>query len=427
MKKTLLLMSIISSLALANVESIHIKDIFIPQDLKVSYSGKEAVFKKGFKIGVGSAITIKSVDENGELEFYALTDRGPNGDIPTYLKNQKSIPGKFFPAPKFTPMIGILKTKNNESAVLVDKIEIKDKDGKKITGLPLPAGKMGSTGEIALDMNMNELGYDVNGLDPEGIAVDKDGNFWICDEYGPFILQLDNQGKILQKFEPGKGLPEILKYRVPNRGFEGLTIDEEGNVYATVQSTLDVEGKTKDVANFTRVIKLNPETKEVETFAYPLDNGYKKNSAAKIGDICSLGDNKFLVIEQGKQNGKMQNLIYKVDFSNATDITELENLEENSSQVDVKFGEKELVLDLRNYGWTAEKAEGITILPDRKSIVVINDNDFGMIVEQNLEEYRYDGDSKKLYHNNEEIKESFTLKDNKEKSQVWLINLDKEL
>lgn len=427
MKKTLLLMSIISSLALANVESIHIKDIFIPQDLKVSYSGKEAVFKKGFKTGVGSAITIKSVDENGELEFYALTDRGPNGDIPTYLKNQKSIPGKFFPAPKFTPMIGILKTKNNESAVLVDKIEIKDKDGKKITGLPLPAGKMGSTGEIALDMNMNELGYDVNGLDPEGIAVDKDGNFWICDEYGPFILQLDNQGKILQKFEPGKGLPEILKYRVPNRGFEGLTIDEEGNVYATVQSTLDVEGKTKDVANFTRVIKLNPETKEVETFAYPLDNGYKKNSAAKIGDICSLGDNKFLVIEQGKQNGKMQNLIYKVDFSNATDITELENLEENSSQVDVKFGEKELVLDLRNYGWTAEKAEGITILPDRKSIVVINDNDFGMIVEQNLEEYRYDGDSKKLYHNNEEIKESFTLKDNKEKSQVWLINLDKEL
>lgn len=427
MKKTLLLMSIISSLALANVESIHIKDIFIPQDLKVSYSGKEAVFKKGFKTGVGSAITIKSVDENGESEFYALTDRGPNGDIPTYLKNQKSIPGKFFPAPKFTPMIGILKTKNNESAVLVDKIEIKDKDGKKITGLPLPAGKMGSTGEIALDMNMNELGYDVNGLDPEGIAVDKDGNFWICDEYGPFILQLDNQGKILQKFEPGKGLPEILKYRVPNRGFEGLTIDEEGNVYATVQSTLDVEGKTKDVANFTRVIKLNPETKEVETFAYPLDNGYKKNSAAKIGDICSLGDNKFLVIEQGKQNGKMQNLIYKVDFSNATDITELENLEENSSQVDVKFGEKELVLDLRNYGWTAEKAEGITILPDRKSIVVINDNDFGMIVEQNLEEYRYDGDSKKLYHNNEEIKESFTLKDNKEKSQVWLINLDKEL
>lgn len=426
-KKSLLLMTIISSLALAKVESIHIKDITIPQNLKVPYSGKETIFKKGFKTGVGSAITVKNVDENGELEFYALTDRGPNGDIPTYLKNQKSVPGKFFPSPKFTPMIGILKTKGNESAVLVDRIEIKDKDGKKITGLPLPTGKIGSTGEIALDMNMNELGYDINGLDPEGIAVDKNGNFWICDEYGPFIVQLDSQGKILQKFEPGNGLPEVLKYRVPNRGFEGLTIDEKGNVYATVQSTLDIEGKTKDKATFTRVIKLNPETKEVETFAYPLDKGYKKNSAAKVGDICSLGNNRFLVIEQGKQNGEMQNLIYEVDFSSVTDITELENLEENSSQKNIKFGKKKLVLDLRNYGWTAEKAEGITILPNRKTVVVINDNDFGMTVEQNLEEYKYNGDTKKLYHNNEESQETFTLKDNGEKSQVWLINLEKEL
>lgn len=85
-KKSLLLMTIISSLALAKVESIHIKDITIPQNLKVPYSGKETIFKKGFKTGVGSAITVKNVDENGELEFYALTDRGPNGDIPTYLK-----------------------------------------------------------------------------------------------------------------------------------------------------------------------------------------------------------------------------------------------------------------------------------------------------------------------------------------------------
>jgi uncharacterized protein YjiK len=114
---------------------------------------------------------------------------------------------------------------------------------------------MGSTGEITLDMNMNELGYDINGLNPEGIAVDKNGNFWICNEYGPFIVQLDSQEKILQKFEPGNGLPEVLKYRVPNRRFEGLTIDEEGNVYTTVQNTLDIEEKTKDKATFTRVIK----------------------------------------------------------------------------------------------------------------------------------------------------------------------------
>lgn len=274
---------------------------------------------------------------------------------------------------------------------------------------------------------MNELGFDINGLDPEGIAVDKNGNFWICDEYGPFILQLDKTGKILQKFEPGNGLPEVLKYRVPNRGFEGLTIDENGYVYATVQSTLNIEGKTKDKATFTRVIKLNPQTKEVQTFAYPLDNGYQKNSAAKIGDICSLGNNKFLIIEQGKQHGEMQNLIYKVDFSEATDITNLNNLEGEDLKEGVIFGKKELLLNLRNYGWTAEKAEGITLLPNRKTVVVINDNDFGMTIKQDIKNYYYDGNTKKLYKNNQEVKENFSLKDNEEKSQLWLINLDNEL
>lgn len=427
MKKSILFMMILSNLAFAGVESINIKDITVPQKLRVPYHGKEKEFQNGFKTGVGSAITLKSIKENGEIEFYALTDRGPNADIPKYMKDGVSVPGKFFPTQNFTPTIGILKAKPNESAILIDKIEIKDINGKKITGLPLPPGSVGSTGEIALDLNMNELGFDINGLDPEGIAVDKNGNFWICDEYGPFILQIDKTGKILQKFEPGRGLPEVLKYRVPNRGFEGLTIDENGYVYATVQSTLDIEGKTKDKATFTRVIKLNPQTKEVQTFAYPLDNGYQKNSAAKIGDICSLGNNKFLVIEQGKQHGKMQNLIYKVDFSEATDITNLNNLEGEDLKEGVLSGKKELLLNLRDYGWTAEKAEGITLLPNKKTIVVINDNDFGMTIKQNVKNYYYDGSSKKLYKNNQETQENFILKDNEEKSQLWLINLDSEL
>lgn len=151
---------------------------------------------------------------------------------------------------------------------------------------------------------MNSLGYDINGLDPEGIAIDKDGNFWISDEYGPFIIKVDKNGKILEKLEPGNGLPEIVKHRIPNRGIEGLTIDKNGNIYAAVQSTLNVDGKTKDTAIFTRVLKIDPDTKEVKTFAYPIDKNYKSNSAAKIGDIYAVDENKLLIIEQGKQKGK---------------------------------------------------------------------------------------------------------------------------
>ena len=92
---------------------------------------------------------------------------------------------------------------------------------------------------------MSRLNNDIDGLDTEGIAVDKNGNFWLCDEYGPFIVKADKHGKIIEKYGPKEGLPEILKYRVPNRGFEGFTIDEKGYVYAAVQSPLDINGETK--------------------------------------------------------------------------------------------------------------------------------------------------------------------------------------
>lgn len=76
MKKSLLFMMILSNLAFAGVESITIKDITVPQKFRVPYYGREKEFQKGFKTGVGSAITLKSIKENGEIEFYALTDRG---------------------------------------------------------------------------------------------------------------------------------------------------------------------------------------------------------------------------------------------------------------------------------------------------------------------------------------------------------------
>ena len=74
---------------------------------------------------------------------------------------------------------------------------------------------------------MKDLGTDRNGLDTEGISLDKDGNFWISDEYGPFIAKVDKKGNILEKYGPGMGLPKILADRVPNRGSEGVTVDEK--------------------------------------------------------------------------------------------------------------------------------------------------------------------------------------------------------
>ncbi len=319
MKKIIFLSMLISTMIYA--EAVNVKKYIVNSgDYKITYDGEEREFITGINPGYGSALTFKGEDKDGNLEFYAVTDRGPNGDIPKYIENGKETAGKFFPVPDFTPSIGVIKVKRNK-AEIVDSIPLRNSFGEKISGRVIPKGLLGTTGEIPLNFDMSRLNNDIDGLDTEGIAVDKNGNFWLCDEYGPmsrlnndidgldtegiavdkngnfwlcdeygpFIVKADKHGKIIEKYGPKEGLPEILKYRVPNRGFEGITIDEKGYVYAAVQSPLDINDETKKTAGYTRIIKFNPETKESVMYAYPVDKGYKNFGAAKIGDICSVG------------------------------------------------------------------------------------------------------------------------------------------
>lgn len=185
-------------------------DVSIADELKVPFAdSKGGYFEGGLVTGFGSAVTFKGYNEAGEMQFYAVTDRGPNADAPKYEKDGTQTEAKIFPCPEFTPSIGIVTIKDN-GAVVDEAITLKDTEGNEISGLPLEPGQVGATGERALDMQLNDIGYDNEGLDTEGIAVDEDGNFWLCDEYGPFIVKTDANGKILEKYAPGEGLPEIL-------------------------------------------------------------------------------------------------------------------------------------------------------------------------------------------------------------------------
>ena len=287
---------------------------------------------------------------------------------------------------------------------------------------------------------MKDLGTDPNGLDTEGLAVDKDGNFWIRDEYGPFIVKADRHGNILEKYGPGTGLPRILASRVPNRGSEGLTIDERGHVFALIQSPLNVDGKTAKTAKYTRIVEFDPLTKKTTMYAYPVDTGYKNPGAAKLGDITSIGKGQFLMIEQGKQHGAMQNLIYKVDLNGATPIADNGDLELGLLDGKITPAKKTLALDLRANGWNIEKAEGLALLPDRRTIAVVNDNDFGMdiavtdkkAVDPDVPDYTYDSDKKVMIYNKDKSvhKVKFSLKKNapaEQESQIWFFTLPKAL
>lgn len=363
--------------------------VTFPQGDRVEYKGTYAShFPNGLPVGVGSGLQFLRKEGN-DLIFATVTDRGPNADSPKAGKKES----KIFANPKFTPLLMTIRVGNGK-AQATDARPLHDEQGP-ITGLPLPEGLIGATNEIALSDTLQQLPSDKRGLDTEGITPDGKGGYWLSDEYGPFLVNVDASGKILKKYGPqaegdekgvAGGLPNIIKWRQANRGFEGVTRMPDGRIIAAVQSTLDIDGKSKNSALFTRLVSIDPATGKTAMYGYPIDaDVYKKAKDAKIGDIVALDDKRILLIEQGSdKNKEMRNLVYVVDLSQASDLSAFDKQKapefDDAQQLQargIKLAEKKQVVDLRGLGWQQEKAEGMALI-DNQTIAVINDNDFGL-------------------------------------------------
>ncbi|MFZ6677647.1 esterase-like activity of phytase family protein [Undibacterium sp. Tian12W] len=392
----------------------------------VPYEGTNAAvkaeFPKGFLPSYGSGLTFKGKAADGSLEFYGITDRGPNGDGPK-VPNSVVTPGatgtsdaKFFPSPSFTPSFGLISI-GKDGAVLKSSTPIKFSATINASGLSIAAGKVGSSAEVPLNDAAkfdasSKTTFSDYGLDTESIVYDAArGVVWVSDEYGPFILKIDvATGVILKKYQPGTGasdLPAVLLKRRANRGMEGLSLEiATGKLNGFIQSPLDdgkanyiVPGATaatsesiKDYAKFNRWVEFDPATEKTKLYAYPIDSTQYtagKTGNAKLGDMVSLGNGKFIVIEQGTDaNGKAFNKLMLVQVpSNATDIANMSTDLEKSSMTgaavngvnyaDVVLLKKTQLFDLNNAGWLAEKAEGLALV-DENTLALTNDDDFGM-------------------------------------------------
>jgi hypothetical protein len=386
----------------------------------IPYEGANAKVKEDFPLGFlpsyGSSIAFKGVNANGELEFYGLTDRGPNGDGPNLpsLSGTGVTGSKIFPSPSFTPAFGVI-TVGKSGAVLTSSTPIKVSAAVNASGLPVAPGSVGNSAELPV---MDAMKYDATskatfnagGIDSEAIVVDKKRNvLWVSDEYGPFIVKIDPAtGVILNKYAPGSGLPDIFLKRRANRGMEGMALDPSTDkLHAFLQSPLtdgsapySVTGKSEAVeryARFTRWVEFDPTSgTSGKMYAYPLDAAdYQdgRTGNAKLGDMVALGNGKFIVIEQGAApGGKVFNKLMLVEIGAATDIaaaaynattSDLEKSSMSGAAVNgadwksVVTLKKTQLLDLNAAGWLAEKAEGLTIV-DGNTLALVNDNDFGL-------------------------------------------------
>lgn len=387
----------------------------------IPYEDNNSAIKTDFPLGFlpsyGSGLAFKGKNGNGDLEFYGLTDRGPNGDgpiVPAVAALNNVTGSKIFPSPSFSPSFGIITVGKN-GAVLTSTTPIKASASIKTTGLPIPFGSIGNSAEVPVMDSLrfdasSKAVFDANGLDTEAIVVDKKRNaLWVSDEYGTFIAKLDPvTGVILAKYAPESGLPSIFKKRRANRGMEGLALDTTTDkLHGFLQSPLSdgkayysVTKKNEDVekfARFTRWIEFDPVSgTTTRMYAYPIEGAeYDKGRTgnAKLGDVVALGNGKFIVIEQGAgTDGKVFNNLVLVEIGNATDIgtaafnPATSDLEKSSMGAVAVNGadwasvvplKKTVLFNLNKAGWLAEKAEGLTVVDDF-TLALANDNDFGL-------------------------------------------------
>ena len=335
-----------------------------------------------FYKGYGSSI---DADPQNPNRFYGLTDRGPNADGGENIK--------IFLQPNFTPNIGHFEIQTNGTIKKLRDIPLKDANGKPLTGLPNPKG-YGTSKETVVDVNKRPLQRDITGIDSEGLAVMKDGTFWVSDEYGPHIVHFDRNGFELERMSPrgvktnGRRLPAVLGHLRPNRGMEGLTTTPSNRVLVGIMQSA-LHNPSKDAVkneSVTRIVLFDLATGKTKQYLYRQGGNYWKNS-----EIRAIDEHRFLVDEH---NGKDVKHVYLIDLRGATDVSDPadsengfkvngkaieENTWEELAAAGIKPVSKILVSDVKkDVNFQSSKFEGMWVADGGKTLWIINDDDFGI-------------------------------------------------
>lgn len=370
------------------------------------------------KLGGFSGLAFEGIDEEtGDYKFVTHTDRGPNGE-PTGLLRPFLLPG-------FSPEIVRFRLNRDTGALTItQRIALKRSDGTTpITGLPNLQVAEGTANtayndEIGVDLLGNTITVDPLGGDFEGIVVDPaDGSFWLCDEYRPAIYHFTSAGVLIDRFvpigtaaaagqEPGyygtEVLPAVIAQRRQNRGFEAIAL-YNGKIYAFVQSPARNPVSTSNGAlnamRNVRLVEFNTSTHATRQFIYVMDNadlgGGANTRADKIGDMASMGNGDFVVVERdddssrdGDADGIIEKKVYRFNLTNATDVSAMSGLIGSTGKTADQLTVAELLannitpvmkmlqVDLVAAGYDAvQKVEGLAVV-DPFTLAVINDNDF---------------------------------------------------
>jgi hypothetical protein len=240
-------------------------------------------------------------------------------------------------------------------------------------------------------------------FDIESIRRAPDGTFWFGDEFGPYLLHTDAQGRVLEAPIPlpnFRNLPSTLGGSDVNPliqavsnpvrtlpanladsgGFEGMALNISGTkLYALMEKA--VSGDPVRERLLINEFSLHSKSYTGKTFAYPMEN-----AGNAIGDFTALSDTQFLVIERDNGQGDADDprftspalfkRIYKVD---------LNRIDENGFLVKEEVADLMNIYDPRDvvgdgktsnmFTFPFTTIEDVLVL-DNERLLVIDDNNY---------------------------------------------------
>ena len=210
--------------------------------------------------------------------------------------------------------------------------------------------------------------------DLEGVTALADGTFWVASEGAReddgtwgipnSLMHVDAAGQVLETVP----LPEDVADGLESRGFEGVTIAEDGTaLYAVIQGVAD-----GDPESTARIARYDLEAGAWSYWGYELESPSVDGDKVGLSAIADLGDGRFALVERDSLNGPDAALKSVVTVTlpgeGAATGEELPLAESQGETYDL------LPLLESTNGWTQEKVESLAVT-EQGEVVIVTDND----------------------------------------------------
>lgn len=351
--------------------------------------------------------------------LYAVPDLGPGGGILSHEARMQ----------KFSLDVDAVTGELGNFALL-DTIRFTTSDGTEVFNGQVPSLLTGSPLVLG------------NSLDPEGLAIGPNGNFYVSDETGPSIYEFEpvtvgnvTEARFVRAFDvPDRWLPRdengdinyearrtstpaLVSGRQGGRGIESLALNPDGSTLTVMlQDPLLHEGGR--TARNVRIAQFDVVTGQLEgEYVYQLES--LANINARLPDdaqfkdtqqgrnistngMIAVSDHEYLVLERDNRGIGVANPInadpvrsqigtkrvYRIDLTAATDVSGMDLPATGELPPEITPVSKSLLLDMReeleSEGLTvAEKLEGLALVPisgeSPFALLVASDNDFSVL------------------------------------------------